>query len=115
MLVTRVGLPGRHPADGRRASGRGSAARRDRVGPLAAAVLAVVLLVAGLAGGLATALAESPSPSPPVVLRVGWAEEPDALNPFVSAARSSREVWSLVYDTLIDYDAAPLADRKSVG
>ncbi len=77
---------------------------------LATLLLAGALLAVSLLGGLAAALADSPSPSPsaPVVLRVGWAEEPDTLSPYLSAARSSRFVWDLVYDTLVDYDVETL-------
>jgi len=80
----------------------------------AAGLLAITTVVAGLAVGAAAPLASassgsaSPSPSTPVVLRVGWAEEPDTLNPYLSASRASRFVWDLVYDTLVDYDAATL-------
>jgi len=77
---------------------------------LAAVLVAAALLAVSLLGGLAAALGASPSPSPsaPVILRVGWAEEPDTLSPYLSAARSSRFVWDLVYDTLVDYDAETL-------
>ena len=73
-------------------------------------LIAAVFLSVAFAGSLATALAESPSPSPAgkVVLRLGWTEEPDTLNPYLSAVRTSREIWGLVYDTLVDYDAATL-------
>lgn len=77
-------------------------------------LLVAVVLAAGLAGGLVgsatSARAESPSASSAtrVVVRVGWAEEPDTLNPYLSASRASRRVWDLVYDTLVDYDAATL-------
>ncbi len=92
------------------------AGRRGPIGPagppatLGVALLAAALLAVSLLGGLAAALAASPSPSPStkVVLQVGWAEEPDTLSPYLSAARSSRSVWDLVYDTLVDYDAATL-------
>ncbi len=118
--MTSAGRRGRFAAGGRRAVRSARATRRSRVAPLtasgatavlrAAVLLAVALLGTSLLGGLAAALAASPSPSPsaPVILRVGWAEEPDTLSPYLSAARPSRFVWDLVYDTLVDYDAETL-------
>ncbi|HSL95002.1 MAG TPA: peptide ABC transporter substrate-binding protein [Thermoleophilia bacterium] len=113
--MTRAGRRARLAAGGRRAVRSARPTRRGRVVPLTASgavavLLAAVLLAASLLGGLAAALADSPSPSPsaPVLLRVGWAEEPDTLSPYLSAVRSSRFVWDLVYDTLVDYDAETL-------
>ena len=64
-----------------------------------------VLLAVGLLWSLGSALAasESPSPTGKIVLRVGWTEEPDNLNPFVGWAESSYEVWGINYDTLVGY------------
>ena len=118
--MTRAGRRGPFAAAGRRAVRGACGARGGQAVPPAATgaagvllvtlLLAAALLAVSLLGGLGAALAESPSPSPsaPVSLRVGWAEEPDTLSPYLSAARSSRFVWDLVYDTLVDYDAETL-------
>ena len=66
-------------------------------------LLVVVLVAAGLVWGLASALATSSSPSPAptrVVLKIGWTQEPDNLNPFVGWANTDREIWALNYDCL---------------
>jgi peptide/nickel transport system substrate-binding protein len=71
------------------------------------ALVVCLLLVAGLAWGLAGALAADPSASPggdPVVLRVGWTNDPDNLNPFIGAETSAFEIWMLNYDFLVGYD-----------
>lgn len=65
------------------------------------------VLVAGLTSGLGSALAADPSVSPAadkVVLRVGWTNDPDNLNPFIGAETSSYEIWMLNYDFLVGYD-----------
>ena len=72
---------------------------------LALGVLALVLLGA-LWWGASRALAASPSPaaSPTstgqVVLKLGWTEEPDNLNPFIGYNGTDWEIWALNYDYL---------------
>ena len=69
-------------------------------------LLVAGLLAAGLASGLGSALAADPSASPSadkVVLRVGWTNDPDNLNPFIGAETSSYEIWLLNYDFLTGY------------
>ena len=87
---------------------------RGRHRLLALAVTA--LLAAGLIAGISSALAASESPSPAagnVVLKLGWLNEPDSLNPFVGYEGSSFEVWALNYDLLVGYglDGSPDPDR----
>ncbi|MBN2204821.1 MAG: peptide ABC transporter substrate-binding protein [Thermoleophilia bacterium] len=118
--MTRAGRHGRFVARGRCAVRGARAACHDRAASLTAreavalllvaAPIAAALLAVSLCAGLAAALADNLSPSAPapVILRVGWAEEPDTLSPYLSATRASRSVWDLVYDTLVDYDAETL-------
>ena len=78
---------------------------RGRHRLLAAAV--TLVLAVGLVVGIGGALAASESPSPTdgrVVLRLGWLNEADSLNPFVGYELSSYEVWALNYDLLVGYD-----------
>ncbi len=78
---------------------------RGRHRLLAAAV--TLVLAVGLIVGIGGALAASESPSPAdgkVVLRLGWLNEADSLNPFVGYELSSYEVWALNYDLLVGYD-----------
>ena len=70
-----------------------------------AGIAAVCLLAGGVAFGLQSALATSPSSTPsagPLVVRIGWDEDPDSLNPFIGYAQSAYESWSLNYDELVD-------------
>ena len=67
-------------------------------------ILALVL-VGGVIWGLAAALAASPAASPSsssgkIVLRLGWTQEPDNLNPFIGYAEATYEIWALNYDYL---------------
>ena len=77
-----------------------------------AGVALALVLVAALGVGLASAFASDSSPSPQskVVLRLGWTNDPDNLNPFVGYESSSYEIWALNYDKLGYNDAATLKD-----
>ena len=48
-----------------------------------------------------------------MVLKLGWTNEPDSLNPFVGYEGSSYEIWSLNYDMLCGFglDGSPDPDR----
>jgi peptide/nickel transport system substrate-binding protein len=88
---------------------------RRRSSHLLLLFLVAGVLVAGLAWGLGSALAADPSASPDagkVVLRVGWTNDPDNLNPFIGAETSSYEIWLLNYDFLTGYspDLQPTPD-----
>jgi len=69
-------------------------------------IAAACLLAGGVAFGLANAMASSPSASPAaaktLVVKIGWQEDPDSLNPFIGYAQSAYEIWSLNYDDLVD-------------
>jgi peptide/nickel transport system substrate-binding protein len=81
-----------------------------RPGRIAAAATLLVLLV-GMMWGASSALASSSSPSSVstdggTVLRVGWASEPNTLNPFRQNLLCEFEVTHLNYDYLVGVDAA---------
>jgi peptide/nickel transport system substrate-binding protein len=81
---------------------------RTKSSRLLLAALTCVLVV-GLVWGIAGALGASSSPSPAgdkVVLKIGWVNEPDNLNPFIGYESSAFEIWSLNYDQLVQKDAA---------
>jgi len=66
---------------------------------VAAAIFAVSC---AMATRQALATGASSPPSGKVVLKIGWTEEPDNLNPFVGYMTSAYEVWSLQYDYLFN-------------
>ena len=86
----------------------------------APALFVAAVLAAGLLWGLGSALAAAASAATPaaspsggkVVLRIGWTNDPDNLNPFVGAETSSFEIWLLNYDFLVGYslDLQPTPD-----
>jgi len=60
--------------------------------------------------GRRSAAGKSPSPADgKVVLRLGWLNNPDSLNPFNGYEGSSFEVWAINYDLLVGYatDGSP--------
>ena len=91
-----------------RYAGSAGAARRLYVVFVAALGL---LLATGLATGFTRALAVSGSPAPAgaTVLKVGWVNEPDNLNPFIGTSTSSFLIFHLNYDMLTGYRASDVA------
>jgi peptide/nickel transport system substrate-binding protein len=84
--------------------------RRSRLRRVGGVTLVALLAVvcAGVAFGLAGALASGSSPSPAaakVILKVGWVNEPDNLNPFIGTSTSSYLIFHLNYDMLTGYKA----------
>ena len=81
-----------------------------RRGHWAMLALAATLAI-GLGVGLSAALASSNSPSPAAgktILRIGWTNDPDNLNPFIGYESSSWEIFHLNYDLLFGFDAKTL-------
>jgi peptide/nickel transport system substrate-binding protein len=77
-------------------------------------LVVAVLLIAGLAWGIAGAFADSSSPSPnagKVVLKLGWTNNPDNLNPFIGYTASAYEVWALNYDLLCGFAATDMSSQ----
>jgi peptide/nickel transport system substrate-binding protein len=93
---------------------RARAASRGRL----AAIVVVAVLAAGLVWGLAGALASSDSPSPAAgktILRLGWTNDPDNLNPFIGYESSSYEIWAINYELLVGFRAKDFANAPGVG
>jgi len=79
-------------------------------------LLATVALLAALAAavGVSAASAESPSSSEKLILRAGWTNDPDNLNPFIGYESSSYEVWRLNYSLLTGWDAKTLEPKPEL-
>jgi peptide/nickel transport system substrate-binding protein len=76
------------------------------------------LLAIGLLWGITSAMASSDSPSPAAgktILRLGWTNDPDSLNPFIGLESSSYEIWALNYDLLVGFRASDMANVPGVG
>jgi peptide/nickel transport system substrate-binding protein len=86
-------------------------------GRLLAAVV-VALLAAGLLWGIAGAMAADESASPAAgktILRLGWTNDPDNLNPFIGYESSSYEIWAINYELLVGFRASDYANVPGVG
>ena len=80
--------------------------------------VSVALLAVGLLWGIASAMASSDSPSPAAgktILRLGWTNDPDNLNPFIGYESSSYEIWAINYDLLVGFRASDIANVPGVG
>jgi peptide/nickel transport system substrate-binding protein len=83
-----------------------------------AAIAAVALLAAGLVWGITGAMASGDSPSPAAgktILRLGWTNDPDNLNPFIGYESSSYEIWAINYELLVGFQAKDYANVPGVG
>ena len=83
-----------------------------------AAIAVVVVLAAGLVWGIAGALAADESASPAAdktILRLGWTNDPDNLNPFIGYESSSYEIWAINYELLVGFQASDYANVPGVG
>ena len=76
----------------------------DRAAVLLAAAVVLAVLLAGVVAMVAAgpaAASSSPSPGGKVVLRIGWTNEPDNLNPFIGVNATDYEIWASTYDLLV--------------
>jgi peptide/nickel transport system substrate-binding protein len=78
---------------------------------LALVVAAAVLFAAWLA---APGRAQDAGSGGGNVLRIGWAQDPQTLNPFVSLDEEAFNVWSLNYDLLVNFDPENLTPAPGV-
>jgi peptide/nickel transport system substrate-binding protein len=86
-------------------------------GRLLAAVI-VALLALGLLWGIAGAMASSESPAADggkTILRLGWTNDPDNLNPFIGYESSSYEIWAINYELLVGFRAKDFANVPGAG
>ncbi|HJW76386.1 MAG TPA: ABC transporter substrate-binding protein [Thermoleophilia bacterium] len=99
----------------RRLGSGGIIGARGRVARLGTLIL-VACLASGLAAALSSALAGSPTPTPPdkTILRVGWTDDPESLNPFVGQMGTALEVYFLNYDCLTKFDAKTLTPKSGL-
>ena len=95
-----------------------SVVRRASRGRLLALAI-VVVLAAGLLWGIGGAVAADESASPAAggktILRLGWTNDPDNLNPFIGYESSSYEIWAINYELLVGFQASDYANVPGVG
>ena len=74
---------------------------------VALTALAIVALPAG-------AQEESTETEEPSALRIGWAQDPGTLNPFVALDEENYNVWSLNWDLLVNFDPEDLSPSPGI-
>jgi peptide/nickel transport system substrate-binding protein len=93
---------------------RAGAAAATRSFACVAVLLALALVAVFPAPGLAADTSPSPLPGGEEVMRIGWLESPENLNPFVGVQTSDWVIWQLNYDWLVRYNAATLAPEPGL-
>jgi len=83
--------------------------RLKRVGTLAGIVLAAIAMLCAMAGP-ATAAGESGKD----VLRIGWAQDPQTLNPFVGLDEEDYTVWAINWDLLVNFNPVDLSPAPGI-
>ena len=94
------------------------AVKRTRHGGRLLVTLVVGLLAIGLLWGIAGAMASSESPAADggkTILRLGWTNDPDNLNPFIGYESSSYEIWAINYELLVGFRASDFANVPGAG
>jgi peptide/nickel transport system substrate-binding protein len=76
--------------------------------------LAMVAACAAFALVAMPAAAQDDSSSDPAVLRIGWAQEPSTLNPFVGQDEEDYTVWALNWDLPINFSAKDLGPTPGI-
>jgi peptide/nickel transport system substrate-binding protein len=81
---------------------------------LAGVVLALALLAALALAGPALASASPAAGGEKTILRVGWVQDIDNLNPFIGIQGNDYMLWHMNYDFLVGFDAKTLEPRPEL-
>jgi len=84
---------------------------------LAAAFAAVVLLLVAVAPATAETTGDTGTTaagSGEDVLRIGWAQDPQTLNPFIGLDEESYTVWAINWDLLVNFSAEDLSPSPGI-
>ena len=75
----------------------------------------LVLAVVGLAfAGSSFSQAQAASDGNDNVLRIGWAQDPQTLNPFVGLDEEDYTVWAINWDLLVNFDPVDLSPSPGI-
>lgn len=86
--------------------------RRTTFTKFAAGIIATLAL---LAGGAAVAGADEEGGSGSgEVLRIGWAQDPQTLNPFIGLDEESYTIWAINWDLLVNFDPEDLSPSPGI-
>jgi peptide/nickel transport system substrate-binding protein len=81
---------------------------RARVCAIAFAIAAALIVLAIPAG------AQDSSSQGKTALRIGWAQDPRTLNPFVGLDEEDYNVWAINWDLLVDFDPQDLSPAPGI-
>ncbi len=76
--------------------------------------LALAVLFATAALGLLAAPGQAQDEEGTDALRIGWAQEPQTLNPFVGQDEENFNVWSLTWDLLVNFNPEDLSTTPGI-
>ena len=77
--------------------------------------IALALAVAGAVVAFAIpAAAQDSSSSDQSILRIGWAQDPQTLNPFVGLDEEDYNVWAMNWDLLVNFDPEDLSPAPGI-
>ncbi len=76
--------------------------------------LALAVLFATAALGLLAAPGQAQDEGGTDALRIGWAQEPQTLNPFVGQDEENFNVWSLTWDLLVNFNPEDLSTTPGI-
>lgn len=79
---------------------------------IAAAVVAALALLAAVA--MPAAADESGSGDGGDVLRIGWAQDPQTLNPFIGLDEESYTIWAINWDLLVNFNPEDLSPSPGI-
>lgn len=89
-----------------------------RVGTIATAIAATAALAVTVALPAAAqdsdGSTDESAQADPTALRIGWAQDPQTLNPFVALNEENYNVWSLNYDLLVNFSPEDLSPDPGI-
>lgn len=80
---------------------------------LSAIIFATILTLAGITGQ-ANAAGENDGSSEQNVLRIGWAQDAQTLNPFIGLDEESWDVWAINWDQLVNFSPKDLSPAPGI-
>ncbi|MCO5314973.1 MAG: peptide ABC transporter substrate-binding protein [Solirubrobacterales bacterium] len=80
---------------------------------LSATLFVAILMLAGTVGQ-ATAAGEKNASSGEDVLKIGWAQDPQTLNPFIGLDEEDWTVWAINWDMLVNYNPKDLSPAPGI-
>jgi peptide/nickel transport system substrate-binding protein len=74
----------------------------------------ITAAVIGIAAGSATAQDEAPASDSEAVLKIGWAQDPATLNPFIGYDEEDFTIWAINWELLVNFDPQTLEPAPGI-